>query len=163
MGPRIGSAPEGSLSEAISAEFGDGTPLSRAMVLTMERLIPAEPDAWFVQGEGDEVAAYVLAGPVIHELRGKRPGNDTAPVPSPDSTRSACSYRVLKVTPDATFSCNVVQTEAGAGAEVTEIEEAWQFNLGSGRVIKIAGRPPLPAGRLPFAVALVAAIHAGPA
>ena len=159
----IDSQAAGSVTEAILAEFRGATALSRAMVLTLERLITAEPDAWFVQREGDEVAAYVLVGTMIHELRGKRPGEDAAQMLPATTTRSACGYRVLKVTPDATFSCNVVQTESSDTAQVTEIEEAWQFNLGSGRVIKITGSPPLPAGRLAFAVALVAAIHASPA
>lgn len=159
MGPRSDSQAAGSISDALTTEFRGATPLSRTMVLTLERLITADPDAWFVQGEGDEVAAYVLVGAVIHELRGKRPGEEAAQMPPPNTTRSACSYRVLKVTSDATFACTVVQTEAGDSTEVTEIEEAWQFNLGSGRVIKITGRPPLPDGQLQFAVALVAAIH----
>ncbi len=150
----------GSISDAITAAFRGETALGRAMILTLERLVTAEPDAWLVQSEGDEVAAYVLVGGAIHELRGKRPGQEAGAMSPPTSTRSACSYRVLSVTPEATFSCTVVQTEAGERAVVTEIEEAWQFNLGSGRVIKITGRPPLPAGSLPFAVALVAAINA---
>jgi hypothetical protein len=162
MPPKIDSQTLDSITDAISAEFRAATPLSRAMALTLERLIPADPDAWFVQGEGDEVAAYVLVGAFIHELRGKRPTAASAEALPPSTARSACSYRVLRVTPDATFSCNVVQTERPETSEVTEIDEAWQFNLGSGRVIKIAGKPALPAGHLPFAVALVAAIHANP-
>jgi hypothetical protein len=147
------------ISDGIVAAFRVADPTSRSMALTVGRLMPADSDAWFVQAEGDEVAVYVLFGSAIHEVRGKRVAPPPENVPPP-MARAACSYRVLKVTPDATFSCNVTQTESGDGSEVKEIDEVWKFDLGAGCTIEIACKPPLPAGNHRFAVALVAAINA---
>jgi hypothetical protein len=150
------------IAAKITAEFPKPTPLSRALTRTVNRLIPAEPDAFWVQAEGEDIVIYVLAGSMVHEVRGARrfeasAGEGEDKVPPPTSS-SVWKYRVIPLTSEAKVSCDGMQTEAGADFEVKEIKEDWRFDLAADCVIEISATAPA-ADSIEFAVKLAAAIQ----
>jgi len=107
----------------------------RAVLDAAERLI-LEPGVWMVKKDGDQTTLYAVVGPSVHEIRGEcKPAPDDPD--QPDTGK--CDYRMMRLTGEATFRCEIVRTERRDLPAKTRTN--WCFKLNREDEIEVTSEP----------------------
>jgi hypothetical protein len=143
---------------ALHDGVGGETPLDRAVLNTIERLVEVEPLAFHVQLETPEIVVYLLAGGVLHEIRGTKSASQPDATNAINQIVSTCTYHLRRPSTDSIYGCQIDLVENNNNSVIESVDECWTFHVPPGHDIKITAAKLPATEQYEFAFGLARAI-----